>query len=273
MPESSISVVCPTYNSASYIRRTLETIFSQQHLPEQVVFSDDGSEDDTTDIILEYKKDLIHKGIEVVVLKNTHQGPGAARNHGIAMASHPWIAFLDADDTWSPDKLKRVCASISEDSTLNCLLHWEGYLRKDGSVIQLRHGENIDLSGDLSFQLYKKNFFSTSAVVCRKSLIEQAGFFDISLPNGQDYELWLRMSPWLKLQIIPELLGVYIEEPKSITARPYYKRLPAELKIAWKHRDKSNNTLFMIKLIRLFINKQWAQMINTFIMANIRRKL
>ena len=80
------------------------------------------------------------------------------------------------------------------------------------------------------------------------------------------------MSPWLKLQIIPEILGIYIEEPKSITARPYYKRLPAELKIAWRHRDKSNNLLFIIKLIRLFINKQWAQMILQFVMANNRYK-
>jgi glycosyltransferase involved in cell wall biosynthesis len=256
MSENGISVVCPTYNSSTYIRRTLVTIIDQHHLPEQVVFSDDGSEDDTTDIILAFKKDFQHKGIDFILLKNTHQGPGAARNHGILSANQPWIAFLDSDDSWKPNKLKRVFETIREDSGLNCVLHWEEYLRLDGFIQQLKHGEDIDFVGDISSQLYQKNFLSTSAIVCRKSLIDQVGFFDISLPNGQDYELWLRMSPWLKLQIIPELLGVYIEEPKSITARPYYKRLPSELKIAWKHRDKTSNILLIIKLVRLFVNKQ-----------------
>ena len=145
-------------------------------------------------------------------------------------------------------------------------------MRLDGTIKQLKHGKDIDLVGNISSQLYQRNFFSTSAIVCRKSLIEKVGFFDISLPNGQDYELWLRMSPWLKLQIIPELLGIYIEEPESITRRPYYKRLPAELKIAWKHRDKSNNTSLIIKVIRLLINKQWARTMLLFIMSNNRFK-
>ena len=145
MLDNGISVVCPTYNSSSYISRTLETLFDQQHLPDQIVFSDDGSEDDTTEIILESKKNFQHKGIDFILLKNTHQGPGAARNHGVLVASEPWIAFLDSDDYWKPNKLKRVHETIEKDSGLNCLLHWEEYYRLDGSIRQLKHGEHIDL--------------------------------------------------------------------------------------------------------------------------------
>jgi glycosyltransferase involved in cell wall biosynthesis len=267
MPENGISVVCPTYNSSKYIRRALDTLTAQHHFPEQVIFSDDGSEDDTTEQILASKKDFQNKGIELVLLRNKHQGPGAARNFGILAASQPWIAFLDSDDTWKPNKLKRIRETIEENSKLNFFLHWEEYLRMDGSTRQLKHGEHIDPNGDLPLQLYQNNFLSTSAVVCRRSLIEQSGLFDASLPNGQDYELWLRMSPWLKLKILPELLGVYIEEPNSITARPYYKKLPAEIKISWRHRDKSSIFLFIIKFVRLFVNKQWIKMMLQFLRA------
>ena len=232
MPEDGISVVCPTYNSAPYIKRALETLLLQEQPPEQVVFSDDGSNDDTIEQISSIENDFHERGIDLVFLRNDHQGPGAARNHGIKAANQSWIAFLDSDDTWKPEKLKKVRQSILQNPEVNCFIHWEDFFRINGTVDQLKHGDRFDPEADLSRQLYRGNFLSTSAVVCRKGLVEKAGFFDVSLPNGQDYELWLSMSPWMKLQVLPEILGCYNEEPKSITARPYYKRLPAELKIA-----------------------------------------
>jgi len=144
-----------------------------------------------------------------------------------------------------------------QNSKTNCLLHWEEYVRIDGSLGELKHGDHFDPDTNLSRQLYRSNFLSTSAVICRRDLIEKVGCFDVNLPNGQDYELWLRMSPFMTLSIIKEVLGSYIEEPKSITARPYYVRLPAEFRIAWKHRDKGDVTLLIYKLIRMIVNKQW----------------
>ena len=108
MPENGIAVVCPTFNCEAYINRTLETILSQKNKPEEVIFSDDGSHDYTVEIIEKNRELFTQAGIKLKVLNNLHEGPGAARNHGIFITTLPWIAFLDADDTWKTDKIKRI---------------------------------------------------------------------------------------------------------------------------------------------------------------------
>jgi glycosyltransferase involved in cell wall biosynthesis len=265
----NIAVVCPTYNSAAYINRTLNTLLSQNTLPEEVIFSDDGSQDNTAEIIEKNRDRFTLAGIELKILHNHHEGPGAARNHGISSTSQPWIAFLDADDTWKPDKLKRIKELIKSDQEINLLLHWEEYIHADGNVSTLEHGKNYDENFSTSKQLYRNNFMSTSAVVCRLSLLQKYGGFDATLPNGQDYDLWLQMSPMMKIRIIPEILGSYLEETTSITARPYYKRFQSDLRIAWRHMDKGSGLLLFWKLMRVLISKQWFYTFRNLLQSKI----
>ena len=100
-----ISVVCPTYNCSAYIQRTIDSILSQTELPEEVIFSDDGSRDDTVYIIEKNRARFEKSGIRLHIGRNVHQGPGAARNDGVFKASQPWLAFLDADDVWKNEKI------------------------------------------------------------------------------------------------------------------------------------------------------------------------
>ena len=84
-----ISVVCPTYNCSAYIQRTIDSILNQTELPEEVIFSDDGSGDDTASIIEDNRTRFEQLGIRLNIDCNVHQGPGAARNHGVFKASQP----------------------------------------------------------------------------------------------------------------------------------------------------------------------------------------
>ena len=161
---SKISVVCPTYNSEKYIEKAINSLLYQDVKPDEVIFSDDGSTDETVSIIKKYQIPFEKKGIAIKIIINTHSGPGGARNSGIKQSSFSWIAFIDSDDIWYSNK--------------------------------------ISLVRPLENQLYKSNFFSTSAIVCSKSLIIDSGYFDTSLPNAQDYDLWLKMSPNIKLEIL-----------------------------------------------------------------------
>lgn len=258
MPDDGISVVCPTYNSTNFIQRTLDSLLEQDEFPQEIIFSDDGSDDGTADLIESRRKNFEDRGIDLKILRNVHEGPGYARNRGVAIATQIWIAFLDSDDTWKKKKLQRIHETIRKFPQANCLLHWEEYCRSNGKLRRLKHGQNYDPSQDISFQLYDENFISTSAFVCHRDLILAAGGFDHSLPNGQDYELWLRMSTGMRLQILPEILGSYIEESQSITARPYYLRVLAELRIAWRHRDKGGTILLTWKLLRILFSRQWV---------------
>jgi Glycosyltransferases involved in cell wall biogenesis len=195
MNENQIAVVCPTYNSAGYISRTLNSLLSQQELPEEIIFSDDASQDNTIDIIEQSREQFENAGIELKVLfSHYNKGPGAARNQGIFATQKHWIAFLDADDTWKPEKIKRIKKIIRITQGLNCILHWEDYVRLNGKVTTLKHGENYEQNISIPKQIYLNNFLSTSAVVCSRSLLIKVGCFDEKLPNGQDYDLWLKMS-------------------------------------------------------------------------------
>ena len=220
-----ISVVCPTYNCSTYIQRAIDSILNQTDLPEEVIFSDDGSEDETTSIIEENRTRFEKLNIQLNIECNVHQGPGAARNHGVLKSNQPWIAFIDADDVWKNKKISDVRQSMKEKPNSNCFFHWEEYIKINGKRSSLKHGFNY-YNPDLPLlsQLYRENFLSTSTIVCKKQLIENSGGFDTTLPNAQDYDLWLRMSTQMNLTIIPKILGEYIEQSDSITARPYYMR-------------------------------------------------
>ncbi len=258
MHNNDITVVCPTYNSSRYIDRAIRTILSQKELPKEVIFSDDGSTDDTIDIIEKNRSEFDKLNIDLIVLKNIHKGPGFARNQGILLAAGEWVAFLDSDDEWKTDKIKSVSRVINKKNTeTNCILHWENYIRKNGQNATLKHGVNYVSTQNISNQLYVKNFFSTSAIVCKKSIISKCGYFDETLPNGQDYELWLRMSPLIRLTVIAHVLGSYFEEESSITARPYYKRCISSLRIVWRHKDKGSINLLILKVLKILLSKQW----------------
>lgn len=253
-----ISVVCPTYNSSAFIQRTIDSLLLQTELPEEIIFSDDGSSDDTINIIESSRTSFEQYSIVLQVIKNSHRGPGWTRNNGIANASQPWIAFLDSDDVWKKGKIYKIRKAIRENPASNCFLHWEEYVKINGDRYPLKHGFN-NYNSDLALlpQLYQANFLSTSAVVCKKQLVGNGVGFDNTLPNAQDYELWLRISPKMNLTIIPEILGEYIEESTSITARPYYKRFWSEIRIAYRYRQYVHLSIFIKKFCRIILSKQW----------------
>lgn len=256
-----ISVVCPTYNSAEFLKTTLESVLAQTHLPGEVVFSDDGSTDDTVTILESFRQEFEGRGVDFVVLNNPHRGPGATRNQGVFCASGEWIAFLDSDDRWEPGKIAAVEQAIMDHPDANLFQHWESYERLDGRTSQMRHAEFYNPEESLPSQLYRSCIFSTSALVCRKSLIIKFGGFDESLPVNQDYELWLRMSPEIKLVVIREELGSYVERGGSITAKPYYRKYPHLMTTIIRHREKGGWKLFAYRALRLTLTRQWWIMI------------
>lgn len=256
-PKFSISVVCPTYHSESFIRRAIDCLVEQTVAPAEVVFSDDGSTDRTVTILLAEAQRLEANGIRVTVLRNPHRGPGATRNRAIEAASEKWIAFLDSDDVWTTNKIERVRSEVEKSPRANFIVHWESYRRMDGSEAILENGSNYDPTRGLPQQLYRNNTFSTSATVVKSELLAARGQFDETFPSSQDYELWLRLSPEIRLAVIPEVLGYYYERAESITARPYSARYRQLMRILVAHRDKGGLLAFGLRTLRATFSRQW----------------
>lgn len=228
-----ISVVIPTYNSESYIVETLATVFAQTYEYFEVVVSDDGSSDRTCEAVKAVFEQ--HADRQTNLLKNAHAGPGETRNKGIEAARGKWIAFLDADDRWLPEKLKKVEEYIVSHEDIALVCHGEIWKTQNGEK-DVNYRAMYDESVHPFLSLYRLNALSTSAVTVRKDMLMLAGLFDPGLPAAQDYDLWLRLAlvDGMKMGFMDEHLGYYMIRGGSISANAQ-RRLVCLMEISRKY--------------------------------------
>ena len=250
---NKISIVCPTFNSSHFIEKTLTTIIKQTLKPYEIIISDDGSEDNTLIIINNFIRKN-GKNLSWHVLKNKHKGPGSARNLGIYKAKGEWIAFIDSDDLWEDNKLEEVEQAIKKFPRHNLFCHDELLVTVNGKIKRLSHGKRYTEEKPLTKQIYFANIFSTSAVVCKRDLLVKSGCFNETLMSGQDYELWLRMSPRIYPFFLHKVLGKYVQRKDNISSNNLISRMKNEFKIAILHRKKVTVFGMTLKFIRIILS-------------------
>ena len=199
-----VSVIIPTYNCARYIGEAIDSVLNQTYRGFEIIVADDGSTDNTKDILKPYINDeLIH------YIYQPNHGPSAARNTGINVARGEYIAFLDADDLWVPTKLEKQVNFL--DNNMNvalvfsdvCLFDETGIM-SDSFLKDKKKLKGIPISSDSSIggvfarnifdDLLQENFIPTKTVVVRKNCIEEVGGFDETLFSVEDLDMWLRIS-------------------------------------------------------------------------------
>ena len=256
MEYKMISIVCPCYNSAKTIKGIFDSIFSQKNVQFEieVIFIDDGSTDNTIDLINSGIKKLRSKGVVAYLYTSPHKGPGAARNIGIKKSIYKYISFIDSDDIWYETKISVCEKAILANPESNIFIHDETYIRnnKDSSTIINGIHEN-----PLNASLYVKNCLSTSAVIVKKELLIKYGGFDERLMSSQDYDLWLKLSPYLMLYKINDILGEYHETGNSITAKFYFHRVFDQLLIAYRYKSYVAIHQYYFKVFKILFSKQW----------------
>ena len=248
----TVSVVCPTYNSSSFIEKTLQCIVDQTKKPDEVIFCDDGSTDNTCEVIEDFFLKNDFKNFKII--KNSHSGPGAARNACIKLATSEWISFLDSDDVWEKNKIEVILKNIESNPSTNFICHNEKCFKVNQFVKNNYYSEKFDSSKDLSSQLYIANLFSTSAVTCKRSLIVNSSGFDESLMSAQDYDLWLNIAPKINVLFLDEFLGSYILRDGNISSGSLYKRYKNEMRIASRYAPRFNAKMVCFKILRIHIS-------------------
>lgn len=240
---SKISVVIPAYNAEKYIKKTLDSVFRQTVFPHEVIVVDDGSADATVSLVEQY---------QVKLIKQKNRGAAAARNTGVSCASGNWIAFLDADDEWLPNKIEEVVKtleSIDQDVVIIATDKLFGNDQLGYKLVELHRS----YAEDKSFfdQLFLKSFLSTSTLtVKKKSYVEQGGM-DESIISFQDYDMWLRLARIGALKFIPIPLSRYVVRPNSLSSRPFRSFKGARISVL-KHLDIASYELLFKKMIYLF---------------------
>jgi glycosyltransferase involved in cell wall biosynthesis len=199
-----LSVVIPTYNSASLLKEAVQSVLGQTYQDFEVIIINNFSTDETVEVV----NSLNDERVSFINFKN--EGIiGKSRNIGITNARGDWIAFLDSDDRWYPDKLEVIVKAIDEYPEAILFTH---------RLLNVRKGEAIGsnelgrIPGDMYRSLlFHGSRFATSATVVRKTaLIDVAGFSERpDFAGVEDYDLWLRLSKIGEFQFIDDVLGDY----------------------------------------------------------------
>jgi glycosyltransferase involved in cell wall biosynthesis len=200
-PTLPISVIIPAYQAANTIARALDSIVVQTMQPAEVIVIDDGSQDATLEIAKSYSDPL--KPFKISVLHQKNQGAGAARNLGLRKATQTFVSFLDADDEWLVDKLEHSSAYLKEQ---HYAIIAHDVLVDDGTMTaSIDCSRHYQPDRDLFHELYRRGFVSTSTAIVNRRAALAAGGFDTSLPNAQDFDLWLAIlkTPDAKLVVFP----------------------------------------------------------------------
>ncbi len=206
----AVSIVIPTHNRWSLLSRAaLPSALAQEGVDVEVIVVDDGSRDETSERLA----GLGDARVRVV----RHESPrrvAAARNSGIAAARGDWLAFLDDDDVWAPDKLRRQLDSAAADGVS---LAYSGVVVLDAAwrVIGVTIPEPVP---DLRGLLLLRNVVpaGSSNVVVRTELVRSLGGFDERLHFNADWDLWLRLSELTSAAVRPEILVGYVRHPLSM---------------------------------------------------------
>ena len=201
----TISVVIPAYNAVRFLPRCLASVFAQTRPPDEVIVVDDGSTDNTA---------AVAEQLGAKVVRRPNGGIAAARNTGIRSATGGWIALLDADDLWLPQKLERQAAAIRPDTVLvyTAVRHFDDHgIRFSGCAVH----------PSIARQLlrYSNPICPSTVLLERQATLAAGGFFE-GASTCEDWALWVRLLPFGAFAAVDEPLIDYYVYPASLSASP-----------------------------------------------------
>ena len=182
----AVSVIVPTYNRAAYLQEALESIFQQTLPPAEIIVVDDGSTDDTEDVVQRTRK-------PVRFYRQEHKGVAAARNLGLRMATGDLIAWLDTDDLWETEFLSTLVSLLLDHPELDGV--YCGLTHMDVAGKNLPTPElQVVAPQHLYSALIESDFIVTPAFVAHRRCYDQVGPFDPEFRICEDYDMWLRLA-------------------------------------------------------------------------------
>jgi glycosyltransferase involved in cell wall biosynthesis len=199
---SLVSVVMPTYNNAQFISDAIESVLTQTYKQLELIIIDNFSEDNTKELVLSYDDPRI----KYIKFKNNGI-IAASRNIGIKHSAGEFIAFLDADDKWLPQKLERQVACLRANPEIALFYGLSKTFGLISTVTYLKSG----FSGKIFYKLIESNFIPCLTVMVRSSVMQDVGRFDEDeeIKFAEDWELWLRIAYKYNIGFTPEVLGYY----------------------------------------------------------------
>jgi glycosyltransferase involved in cell wall biosynthesis len=238
-----ISVIIPTFNRSNVVRRAIDSVLLQTYKNFELIIVDDGSTDDTHDILKDY---IVSE--RIIYVRSENKGVSAARNLGVSLSNGEYISFLDSDDEWLPCKLQMQIDLIKQGPELECVHGEEIWIRNAKRVNQKKIHQKF--GGDIFEKCLGLCLISPSAVMISKRLYTEMNGFDEDYIVCEDYDLWLKITSLYKVGFIKEpIITKYGGHDDQLSAKYFamdYYRVKSMDRIL-KIRDLSNERVSLVK--------------------------
>lgn len=219
-----VSVIIPAYNAAAFINRTLDFVLTQTYTNIEVLVVDDGSQDCTVDIVQSY----LQQDRRIILLQQANQGVAVARNLAIQKSRGEYIAPLDADDIWYPQKLeKQVQCILNAPSSVGLVYAVSMEIDEEDLIIDKYsiYNRSYQPEGNVYTNLVCSNFIgNASAPLIRRSCFEHIGGYSCQLKEQdaqgcEDWDIYLRIAEFYQFQVVPEVLIGYRQVSGSMGSK------------------------------------------------------
>ena len=243
---TKISVIIPTHNRAKSLERAIKSVLEQTYKNLEVIVIDDGSTDETSSIIKKYQKRIRY-------FSQLHSGVSAARNLGLEKSEGTWVAFLDSDDYWLPQKLEKQMQYILDHPGLMVVQTDERWIRRGIHVNPMKKHQKY--SGHIFDKCLPLCIVSPSAVMIHQKVLNDVGAFDESFPVCEDYDLWLRIALKYPIGLLPEKLIVKTGGHSDQLTRKYWGMDRFRVRALEKILDEDLSARQEILVLREIIRK------------------
>jgi glycosyltransferase involved in cell wall biosynthesis len=203
MTNSLVSVIIPNYNYAHYVREAIDSVLAQTYSNIEIIVVDDGSNDGSRKVLASY-------GDQIKTVFQQNQGVASTRNNGVNASSGEYVAFLDADDAWMPEKVKKQVSRFEADKTLG-LVH-VGVIEVDengNTLLERLEGLEGDVAAQLLLLKREGILGGGSGLMVRQKVFDETGGFDTRLSTSADWDLFYQISSRYQVGFVPELLLKY----------------------------------------------------------------
>ena len=253
---ANVTVLLSVYNGSSSLERCLGSIASQTFQAFAIVCVDDGSTDNSLEVLKRWQKKLVSR---LIILRNQKNiGLTKSLNKGLHVIRTPYTARVDTDDWWDREKLAKQVAFLEQNSdygVVGC-----NYINVGSSGEQKVVLNETDTA--IRRDIIKRNPFAHSCVVFRTNLIQKLGGYDNSIRYGQDYDLWLRCYPFTKFYNLQEFLchrtvgrGISVEKQRQ----QMIQGIKTQIKYIRKYRLPIVNYIYLLELLGLVVTPNFIK--------------
>ncbi|UCH15261.1 MAG: glycosyltransferase, partial [Bacteroidales bacterium] len=200
-----VSIIMPVYNGEKYLKDAVNSVLEQSYKEFELIIIDDCSTDTTSQILAEYEK--MDSRIKVYY-NNKNLGVSKSLNLALNMAKGMFIARIDSDDVWFKEKLRKQIEHLANNPSTYLLGTAKKVINESGNIINTKEKQFFAYA-QIKRQILKNNLFCHSSVIFRRSILNDAGYYNERFLNSEDYEFWIRVLAKRKAEILPEPLVYY----------------------------------------------------------------